>query len=65
MCQMIGSYVTYVLERLWKDVVLISFEVVPEYNFIMQKIKDEMKYFIYLFIIVYFMILCLLHNTYW
>ena len=62
---MIGSYVTYVLERLWKDVVLISFEVVPEYNFIMQKIKEEMKYFIYLFIIVYFMILCLLHNTYW
>lgn len=62
---MIGSYVTYVLERLWKDVVLIWFEVVPEYNFIMQKIKEEMKYFIYLFIIIYFMILRLLHNTDW
>lgn len=61
---MIGSCITNVLARLWKDVAFTSFGVVPEYNFIMQNISEEMRY-IFLFIMVYLLILLLLHNVEW
>jgi len=38
--------------------------VVPEYNFIMQKINEKMRY-IFLFVILYLLILLVLHNVEW
>jgi hypothetical protein len=61
---MIESCITNVLARLWKDVAFTSFWVVPEYDFIMQNISEEMRY-IFLFIMVYLLILLLLHNVEW